>query len=225
LSEKRYRTIADRTTLAEFLDNAAAAQPVPGGGGVAALSGALATSMIEMALNFTTGRKKFAAVEGRAREIAVEIAACRRRLVELVTADGDAYDGVAAAMRMPKESDQEREVRRKALNAALATALEPPLEMVRVMARAAAFVSETARIANPNLAGDVGVAATILPAAARAAALNVWANFSALDAAAGARIGAEVAGLVASIERSCGEAYREIECQIRPSQGPDLTLA
>jgi methenyltetrahydrofolate cyclohydrolase len=225
LSEKHYRTVPRKTTLGEFLENAAAGQPVPGGGGVAALSGALAASMVEMALNFTIGKKKFAAVDARAREITAEVAVCRQRLLELVTADGDAYDAVAAAMRMPKDSQAEQQARRKALDAALVRAIEPPLEMTRVMERVAAVLGEVAKIGNPNLAGDVGVAATILPAAAKAAALNVWANFSALDSDAAGRIDAEVTGLVASIEGSCGEVYREIECRIRPSQGPDLTLA
>jgi formiminotetrahydrofolate cyclodeaminase len=218
-----YRTRPRETTLAEFLDNAAAAQPTPGGGGVAALSGALASSMVEMALNFTAGRKKFAAVDARARSIAQEMALCRNRLLDLVAADGEAYQAVAAATRMPKETDAEKLARRKALDLALAGALEPPLEMTRVMSRVAAALPEVAAIANPNLAGDVAVAAQLLPAAARAAALNVWANIHVLGGDAAARTEAEVDGIIAGIEQASSRAYKEVECRIRPGKSQGAT--
>jgi methenyltetrahydrofolate cyclohydrolase len=225
MAEKAEKTRPQDVTLAAFLESAAAAKPVPGGGGIAALSGALAASMLEMALNFTVGREKFAAVDAQAREVLARVSARRKRLLDLVEADGRAYDAVSAAMKMPKDTDAEKRARRDVMNAALRNALEPPLETARLIGEVAADAGAVGRICNPNLVGDAGVAAAMLPAAARAAALNVWANISAFDAAEAARISAEVTAIVAGVEKACGESYREIECRLRPNQEPDLTSA
>ena len=223
MTEEAFSRPPGARTVAEFLETAAAATPVPGGGGIAALCAALAASMAEMSLNFTVGRKKYAAVDARAREILAVMTDCRKRLLDLVAADGLAYDKVAAAMKMPRETDDDRRRRAEAMGLAQRAALEPPLEMMRAMNVAGALLAETAKICNPNLLGDAGVAAAILPGAARAASLNVRANIAAFDGETRARISSEVIAILAEIDSACKTAYWEVDGKLCSSLGPDPT--
>lgn len=206
----------DSLTVRDFMDAAASASPIPGGGGIAAMTGALAASMAEMALNFTAGRKKFIEVDADARRLLMEITPRRKRLQELVTADAKGYAAVAEAWKMPRETAEEKARRTAAMRAAMAGALAAPLETVRLCGEIAAMLAETLRICNPNLAADAAVAAALLPGAARAAALNVWANLPALEGAQRLKITQEVADTLSDIDRSCAAVYGKVEGDLWP---------
>ncbi len=212
--------LVDTVTTAEFLERAASRKPTPGGGGIAALVGAAAASMAEMALNFTAGNKRFAAVDQQAREHLSLVTSQRRRLQELVAADARGYGAVAAALKMPRDNAQQKSARKSAMNAAMREALEPPLEMVRSMAQIGRIIEEIAEYANPNLIGDVGVAAALLPGAARAAVLNVWANVSALDALERAAVVKEVTETLDGLDRACSRVASKIEDELCPKEEP-----
>lgn len=213
MSEK---PLADSATASEFLEKAAAREPTPGGGGIAALSGAAAAAMAEMALNFTVGNKRFAEVEEEAAELLEMVRAERLRLTELIAADAAGYAKVAAALKMPKKSPEEKAARKTALEAAMRDGIEPPLAMVRSIAKIAGEIARIGRISNPNLSGDVAVAAALLPAAAKAASLNVWANITALESGRAEEVTAEVAGALEEIEKSCSRVYLKIEGELCP---------
>ena len=75
--------LVDEVTARQFLERAAARTPTPGGGGIAALAGALASSMAEMALNFTVGAKKYALVEDKACELLAKVTSVRVRAIKM----------------------------------------------------------------------------------------------------------------------------------------------
>ena len=83
--------------LSRYLDDAAAAQPTPGGGSVAAMAAALASTMASMAANFTAGKEKFKAVEPEIRKALERLADQRRDLLDLAHRDMAAYEGIMAA--------------------------------------------------------------------------------------------------------------------------------
>nr|MBP8293484.1 cyclodeaminase/cyclohydrolase family protein [Caldilineaceae bacterium] len=84
----------------EFLDVLAAGEPTPGGGGAAALTGSAAAALISMVINFTVGRKKYAAVEEEMRGYLAESEALRQELLGLADADAAAFEGVAATYKL-----------------------------------------------------------------------------------------------------------------------------
>src|SRR5438270_9746812 len=91
------RCMEDRsTTLADFLSAAAAKQPVPGGGSVTALVGALAASMGEMVLNYSVGKKDLAAHEAELRSVLSEFTRVREMMLELMVEDQAAYEAMSA---------------------------------------------------------------------------------------------------------------------------------
>lgn len=210
--------LLDRASVGEFLERAAADSPTPGGGGIAALAGAAAVSMLEMALNFTVGRPRFQAVESEARAMLAELKRLRERLVELIAADARGYGKVAVATKLRAGSPEEKEVRRAALAAAMREALEPPLEMVRAMRQAAFLSPRVLAVANRNLASDVAVAGAILPGAAKAAALNVWMNISALEAREAAAVSGEVESAIEEIERVAGAVFSQVSAATCPNR-------
>ncbi|HUU10070.1 MAG TPA: cyclodeaminase/cyclohydrolase family protein [Phycisphaerae bacterium] len=195
--------------LTKYLDDAAAAQPTPGGGSVAAVAAALASTMASMAAAFTAGKEKFKDVESEIQEALGRLATLRARLLDLAHADMDAYAAVMAAYRLAKASDEAKADRA----AAIAKATRDSLDVVEAVLVA---VGETIRIgrrladvANPNLASDVGVAAELALGAARAAAVNVAVNLVGYqDAADAAAVRRRTDQAVAEAERVAVETRR-----------------
>lgn len=94
-------------TIKEFLAETASNAPVPGGGSISALNGAIATALTEMVANLTIGKKKYADVEGQMKTIATEAALIRERLIRDIDRDSEAYDRVFAAFKLPKETEEQ----------------------------------------------------------------------------------------------------------------------
>lgn len=165
-------------SLADYLDRLASAEPEPGGGSVAALVGALAAGLLTMVADLTLGKEKFAAVEedmARLRSRAEEL---RAQLQDLVTLDAEAYGAVAAAMKLPRETEAQAEERRRVLQEALVGAAKVPLQVAQAALEVARLCPEAAEKGNPNAVSDAGVAVLLADAAAQSAALNVKINLN-----------------------------------------------
>ena len=98
--------------------------------------------------------------------------------------DAEAYDAMVAARKLPKETDGEKETRKRAMAAAARRATEVPMETARVASGILSRVSLVAEKGNPNASSDAGVAALLLSAAAEGALLNVGINLTSIDDAA-----------------------------------------
>ncbi len=165
-------------TVREYAKRLAAGEPVPGGGSGAALVGALAAALGEMAGNFTIGREKFAAVEQEVQSILSVLERQRRRLLELTDADAEAYERVGAAYKLPKSTENEQAARRAAIQEALTAAADVPLAVMEACVNILAQLEQLRQVANPNLLSDVGVSAELSFAALRCAWLNVEVNLA-----------------------------------------------
>ena len=164
--------------IREYLDDSASGKSAPGGGSVSALAGALGASMASMACNFTVGKKKFADVEDRVKEILALCEKNRGKLLELMDADVSEYSKVTAAYGMPKETDEEKAARKAAIQEALKAAMAVPLEAFRACNEVIQSLKNLVDIANPNLISDVGVAAMLCTAGLDGAKLNVEINLA-----------------------------------------------
>jgi len=186
--------------LERYVRDAAAGRPTPGGGSVSALAGALAASMGAMAANFTVGKKKFAAVEPRVKELLAEIEARMEELLVIMEDDVEAYSVVSAAYGKPSETPEQKAERTRAIQDALVVALEPPLRAMRAIARVIQVADELCEIANPNLISDVGVCAAISSGALIGARLNVEINLAGLkDAEFVQKVRTEVDALMSGL--------------------------
>ena len=168
-------------TLREFLDRLASAEPTPGGGTAAAVTGAMGTALLIMVAGLPKTRTN--TDEERAR-----LGAARERLLPLRDAlercadeDAGAFDEVMAAYRLPKATDEQKGVRKAAIQQALGHATEVPLETLRLAAEALDVAEIVARHGVPSAASDVGVAVGLLEAAAAGGWANVRINLDGLS--------------------------------------------
>ena len=116
--------------LTDFLSDLASDSPTPGGGSVAALSGALAGALTSMVANLTIGKKKYADVQEDVQAVLESTEGLRLELTELMEEDAAAFDKVMAAMKLPKETDEEKAARAEVLQAALVDAAMVPLAVM-----------------------------------------------------------------------------------------------
>ena len=176
---------AEGPSLDGWIAELAAASPAPGGGSAAALAGALAAALVAMVCRLTIGRKAYAAVQSRVREMLELAEALRADLRRLVDRDAGSYDAVMAAYKIPKDDPE----RPRAIDRALVGAAEVPLDTARAAATTLELAGEVGAIGNKNARSDAKVAGLLAHAAARGALENVRANLEGLgDPRAGAAV-------------------------------------
>ena len=160
----------------EFAERLAAREGVPGGGGSAALVGALGASLCSMAGAFTLGKPRFAAVEGELERIMEEAEDVRFRLLELVEEDAEGFLPVSAAYALSRDAPS----RPAAIERATEDACMAPLAMVGECCRAVTLLEEMGRHCSRLLISDVACGALLVRAALETASVNVYVNTTAL---------------------------------------------
>ncbi|ASS76229.1 methenyltetrahydrofolate cyclohydrolase [Tumebacillus algifaecis] len=166
-------------SLHSFLTQAASNSPTPGGGSVAALVAALGASMTSMVGNLTQG-DKFADVQAEMTAAAEQMAAAIRSFEQLLEADMSSFDRYMAALKLPKDSAEQKVARSQALQEASIKATEVPLDLARLCLDSLHLSETIADTANKNVISDLGIAALLLEAAAQSALLTVDMNLPGL---------------------------------------------
>lgn len=162
--------------LRSFLEDTASKTPTPGGGSVAALVGSLGAALLCMVGNFTLGKPKFEKVERDVREILKEADKLKEELSGLIQKDIEVYARFSQTSRMPRDTSELKEKRRRALQIALKNATQVPLTTAKLALRLLELAQLLLSKGNPNLITDVGVGALLADAALQSAALNVQIN-------------------------------------------------
>ncbi|MGA2624670.1 MAG: cyclodeaminase/cyclohydrolase family protein [Bacteroidota bacterium] len=165
-------------TVTTFLDELASSSPAPGGGSVAALSGALGAALTSMVCNLTVGKKKYADVEGEMKNVVRQSEQLRQTFTQLVDRDTVAFSKVMEAFGLPKDTEDQKALRSAAIEAATKEAALVPLEVMKHVIDALALAKVVAEKGNTNSLSDAGVSALMLNAAAEGASLNVQINLS-----------------------------------------------
>ncbi len=200
----------------DFLDALASVRPTPGGGGAAAMMGAMGAALVSMVCNLTIGKKGHEAVEAEMRGLLAASEALRARLADMVAEDAAAFDGLMAAYRLPKDTDEQRAARSAAIQAGLQAATLAPLACARAAAEGVRLAARAVEPGNPNVISDVGVGVLASLAALRSAALNVHINAPQIkDRAFTDRCLTELAGLLAE----CGPLADQVQARVRARMG------
>ncbi len=190
------------TTIETFLNDLASGESTPGGGAAAALTGSQAAALLSMVLNFSVGRKKYAAVEDELRGHLLRTEGMRAELLTLADKDAEAFGAVAACFAMPRTTEAERAARTSSIQAALRGAAEVPFEIATLCAHILEVTAPVAEKGNSNVVSDAATAAHLAQAALDSALVNVDINLKWLkDEAYVTRMQAEVAALRASAEK------------------------
>jgi len=167
--------------ITEYLDKAAAGTAVPGGGSVAALNASLAAGLTAMVANLTIGKKGYEAVEEEMKDIAGKTAELREKLTAAIDRDAEAYSEVMAAFKLPKATDQEKELRKLEIQKAFKHAALVPLEVANNAVKVINLAGRAVGSGNKNAVTDGIVAAMNARTAALAALYNVKINLSSIE--------------------------------------------
>jgi glutamate formiminotransferase / formiminotetrahydrofolate cyclodeaminase len=184
--ENRLRSMpADAAGETSFLDQLAAGTPTPGGGSASAHTAAAAAALVAMVARLTLGKKKYAAVEDAMWEVLEQADSLRKVLTAAVEQDAAAFEAYIQAVRLPKNTPAEEQVRTQAIEQATRHAAEVPFETAQRAAAVMALAVQAASLGNLNAICDAGTAVALGRAALTGAGLNVRTNtLTLLDRAA-----------------------------------------
>jgi methenyltetrahydrofolate cyclohydrolase len=205
----------ENATIQTFLTELASAAPTPGGGGAAAISGAMGAALVSMVCNLTIGKKKYVEVEAELKDVLAKSEGLRVVLTGMIGEDVQAFDAVMGAYGLPKATDDEKATRAERIQAALKTACDVPLACCRACRGVIDLAAITADKGNLNVVSDAGVAVLSAYAGLRSAALNVYVNAKGLEdrAFADERL-AELEGLLAEAGALTEKVYGVVKAKV-----------
>ncbi|HET7225198.1 MAG TPA: glutamate formimidoyltransferase [Candidatus Eisenbacteria bacterium] len=180
----RQPPLTGAVTLGGLLDQVSSPTPTPGGGTVSAVAGALAAALAAMVAGLTLGKKKYAAAEADMRALRERAQALRTELLALGRRDGEAFEAVLRARRMPQATAAEAAARGPMLEAAELEAARVPLATARACVAVLELAALAAEQGNTNACTDAGVAGVLAQAGAHGALLNVEINLKSLPQSA-----------------------------------------
>lgn len=170
-------------SLEELTARVASAEPTPGGGTVSAIAGSLGAALGVMVWRLT--RAKDSARSGvppeQPDELAERLSSLGDALARSASRDAESYDAVIGALRLPKDTDEQKAVRRAAIQQATRTATEIPLETARLCAEVMERCGAAIRQGHPGALSDAGVGVLVAFAGLQGALYNVRINLADLD--------------------------------------------
>ncbi|MBR6405683.1 MAG: cyclodeaminase/cyclohydrolase family protein [Lachnospiraceae bacterium] len=162
--------------IEEFLLDLSSKSPVPGGGGASALAGAFGVSLGMMVASLTIGKKRYAAVEEEVIRLNQHLETLRDVFLRLADKDEEAFLPLSRGYAMPKETEEEKQIRSAYMENALYDAVLVPLSVMETALGAFESLLALARIGSKLAISDAGVAASFLQTAVTGAEMNVRIN-------------------------------------------------
>ena len=163
-------------TVTSYLDLLNSDAPAPGGGSASALCGAQGAALVSMVAGLTIGKKKYPDDQELCAEVAQKASKLKDALLAQVDKDTEAFNLVSAAFKLPKETDEEKAVRSKAIADATLVATQVPFETMKICLEALGYSKSLIGHSNTNAASDLGVSALNLITCMKGAWLNVLIN-------------------------------------------------
>ena len=167
--------------LTEFVDLLSSDAPAPGGGAACALSGALGVALASMVASLTVGRKKYVEYDNLISETLQKTNELKTKFLLGMDKDADTFGEMSAVFTMPKNTDEQKEVRKEAMQKALKSCVVPPFEMMELSLEALEVTKSLLGKSNATALSDLGVSALNLKTAAMSAWLNVVININMIN--------------------------------------------
>jgi len=158
----------------QFLDELAQGTPTPGGGGAAALAGALAAALAQMVANLTIGRRKYQAAQEEVQQIQQRAEELRTELTQAIEDDAFVYQRVITILQHRTSNNDQTSI--QAIEDALTSAAQVPLNVARRCQDTVNLLDRLAKIGNEHAIADAAAGAFIARAAIQASVLNMKAN-------------------------------------------------
>ena len=165
-----------KKTCPEFINALASKEPVPGGGGAAALCGAVGTALGNMVGSFTVGKKKYADVEDEIISLKEKCDKLQADLLDLIDKDAMAFEPLSKAYSLPKNTPEEIAYKEEVMEKCLKEACAVPLKIMEKVCEAIDIIDVFAEKGSVIAVSDAGCAAAVCKGALYAASLNVFVN-------------------------------------------------
>ncbi len=199
---------ATQKSCREFVSLLASDAPAPGGGGAAALAGALGTALGHMVGSLTVGKKKYADVEEEIKALMVRCEALQQELLDQVPADAEGFLPLARAYGIPKDDP----ARARVLEEATVTACQVPMRIMALCRDSLEVIAVLAQKGSRLAVSDAGCAAVLVKAALQAASLNVFINTKTLrDRALAQEMNQTCLGLLEVCGRQADEIFETVK--------------
>ncbi|MCL2861613.1 MAG: cyclodeaminase/cyclohydrolase family protein [Firmicutes bacterium] len=163
-------------TVKDFVNEVASNSPAPGGGSVAALSSSLGASLISMLANLTIGKEGYEEVQDEMKKIADLAKKSANKFLAVIDEDTKAFDAYMQAIRMPKDTDEQKVVRIEAMHTAAKGATNVPLQLARDAFTLIDVAEYATKKGNKNAESDGKVAVQMLKSGILGAIYNVQIN-------------------------------------------------
>jgi len=202
-------------TIDSFLTELSSKAPIPGGGGASALAGALSAALTHMVAALTVGKPKYADVEEEMQSLLTQTEVLTNRFLALMDEDAEAFEPLAQAYRLPKDTDADKAEKARVMEAALKSAVQPPIQIMETCALAVPLIALCAEKGSVVAVSDAGVAASLCRAALEGASLNVLINTQGMqDKAYAESLNRRAHELLALYGAETEKIYREVSARL-----------
>ncbi|MBP7221910.1 MAG: cyclodeaminase/cyclohydrolase family protein [Sedimentibacter sp.] len=167
-------------TVNEFAKVVASDSPVPGGGSIAALCGALSAALAEMVANLTVRKAKYAEYRDEMTDIINKASLLRDELLNYIKEDSLAYNEVTDAYKLPKETEEEKAYRSGKIQEGLKTATSVPLKVAEASFRIFPLAEAVVSRGNKSSVTDGLVGAMMARTGVLSAVLNIRINLDSI---------------------------------------------
>lgn len=196
-----------KLTLENFTNELASNSPAPGGGSVAALSSSLAASLASMVFNLTVGKKAYQAydeeIKSKFEHGIAEAGRLKEELLNLMDEDTAAFNEVMEAFKLPKETEEEKEIRSIRVKEAYKKATLVPFKVAEKTLAVFDLLETAVQYGNANAISDAGVGTHIALTGIEGAVLNVRINLH----------GIKDTEFVNTISKKCSELVNAAEAK------------
>jgi len=165
-------------TCSAFIEVLASKAPVPGGGGAAAMGGAIGMALSNMVGNLTVGKKKYADVEGEVKELVAKGEDVIVKLKRLVDKDAEVFEPLSKAYGLPKTTPEEVKFKEETIEKCCITACGVPMEIMRAAFEGIKIHARMGQIGTMIAISDAGCGVVFLKGALISGSLNVIINLN-----------------------------------------------
>ncbi len=162
----------------DFIEVLASKSPVPGGGGAAAMGGAIGMALSNMVGNLTVGKKKYADVEEEVKELIEKGNKIINELETLVDKDAEVFEPLSKAYGLPKNTPEEAKIKEETMERCCKVACSVPMEIMRKAYEGIKVHNRMGQIGTMIAISDVGCGVVFLKSALIAGKLNVIINLN-----------------------------------------------
>lgn len=201
-----------KITISDFIEKLGSKEPVPGGGGGAALTASIGISLCKMAVNYTVGKKKYADVEDLMQSVLKRAGELSQEFIDLIQEDAEGFYPLSQAYGLPADTDEQKAEKAVVLERELKNATKTPLKLMKKCCEAIELSIIAAEKGSKLMVSDAACAIATCEAALKCASLNVFINTKLMkDTEASAEINKEANAMLDEYCAKAEAAYKVVK--------------